>query len=315
MLAARLAAEQAPAMPQTPQGTFRSESRSVAVYVTVSDPVGKLVPDLAQEDFEVYDNGKKQEITLFDNGLQPITVVMMLDRSGSMIQNFRLVRNAAEQFVGLLMPGDKARIGSFANRIQVDPRGFTSSQRDLIEILRTQLQEPGPTPLWNAVNVGITSLLHQDGRRVVLVFTDGIDHPMGGNNISFRDVAKNAEEQDVMVFAVGLAGREGQPMGRRGGVSGGGFGTFGLPRQDDEPVVDKGLPRIAAMTGGGYYELRSPSNLGTAFKRIADELHKQYALAFTPQKLDGKTHRIEVRIKRPDLVARARRTYVARKDM
>ena len=73
--------------------------------------------------------------------------------------------------------------------------------------------------------------------------------------------------------------------------------------------------RIAAMTGGGYYELRSPANLGPTFKRIADELHKQYALAFTPDKLDGKTHKIEVRIKRPDLVARARKTYVARKDM
>lgn len=315
LLAGGLGAEQAP-VPQTPQGTFRTESRSVAVYVTVSDPTGKLVPDLAEEDFEVYDNGKKQDITLFDNGMQPITVVMMLDRSGSMIQNFRLVRNAAEQFVGLLMPGDKARIGSFANRIQVDPRDFTGSQRDLIEILRTQLQEPGPTPLWNAVNVGITSLLHQDGRRVVLVFTDGIDHPMGSNNISFRDVAKNAEEQDVMVFAIGLAGREGSPMGRRGGAGGsGGFGGFGLPRQDDEPTVDKGLPRIASMTGGGYYELRSPANLGTAFKRIADELHKQYALAFTPQKLDGKTHHLEVRIKRPELVARARKTYVARKEM
>jgi VWFA-related protein len=288
----------------------------VAVFVTVSDPRGTLVPDLTQDDFEVYDNGKKQAITLFDSGVQPITVVMMLDRSGSMMHNFRLVRNAAEQFVGLLLPGDKARIGSFANRIQVDPRGFTSSQRDLIEILRTQLQEPGPTPLWNAVNVGITSLLHQDGRRVVLVFTDGIDHPIGSNNISFRDVTKNAEEQDVMVFAIGLAGREVSAMGRRGGLgSGGGFGTFGLPRQDDEPVIDKGLPRIAAMTGGGYYELRSPSNLGPTFKRIADELHKQYALAFTPQKLDGKSHRIEVRIHRPDLVARARRTYVARKDM
>jgi VWFA-related protein len=316
MLAARLAAEQAPAAP--PQSTFRTESRSVAVYVTVADATGKLVPDLTQDDFEVYDNGKKQNITLFDNGVQPITVVMMLDRSGSMIQNFRLVRNAAEQFVGLLMPGDKARIGSFANRIQVDPRGFTDSQRDLIEILRTQLQEPGPTPLWNAVNVGITSLLHQDGRRVVLVFTDGIDHPAGSNNISFRDAAKNAEEQDVMVFAIGLAGREGSPMGRRGGVGntpGGGFGTFGLPRQDDDPAVDKGLPRIAAMTGGGYYELRSPSNLGPTFKRIVDELHKQYALAFTPQKLDGKTHKIDVRIKRPDLVARARKTYVAPRDM
>ena len=310
LLAARLGAEQA----QAPQGTFRTESRSVAVYVTVSDSTGKLVPDLTAEDFEVYDNGKKQDITLFDNGMQPITVVLMLDRSGSMVQNFRLVRNAAEQFVGLLMPGDKARIGSFANRIQVDPREFTGSQHDLIEILRTQLQEPGPTPLWNAVNVGITSLLHQDGRRVVLVFTDGIDHPMGGNNISFRDVAKNAEEQDVMVFAIGLAGRD-APPGRRGGPPGSGIGSFGLPRQDDEATVDKGLPRIAAMTGGGYYELRSPGNLGAAFKRIADELHKQYALAFTPQKLDGKTHHLEVRIKRPELVARARKTYVARKDM
>ena len=311
MLAARLAAEQSPA----PQATFHSDSRSVAVYVTVSDPTGRLVPDLTQDDFEVYDNGKKQDITLFDSGVQPITVVMMLDRSGSMVQNFRLVRNAAEQFVGLLMPGDKARIGSFANRIQVDPRGFTTSQHDLIEILRTQLQEPGPTPLWNAVNVGITSLLHQDGRRVVLVFTDGIDHPTGSNNISFRDVTKNAEEQDVMVFAVGLAGREGS-SGRRGGGlgSGGGFGGFGLPRQDDEPTVDKGLPRIASMTGGGYYELRSPANLGPAFKRIADELHRQYALAFTPQKLDGKTHKLEVKLKRPGFVTRTRKTYVARED-
>jgi VWFA-related protein len=165
------------------------------------------------------------------------------------------------------------------------------------------------------VNVGITSLLHQDGRRVVLVFTDGIDHPTGSNNISFRDVTKNAEEQDVMVFAVGLAGREGSSGRRAGGLgSGGGFGGLGLPRQDDEPTVDKGLPRIASMTGGGYYELRSPANLGPAFKRIADELHKQYALAFTPQKLDGKTHKLEVKLKRPGFITRTRKTYVARED-
>jgi Ca-activated chloride channel homolog len=309
LLTAALAAKQAPA-PQT----FRTESRSVAVYVTVSDTTGNLVPNLSQEDFEVYDNGKKQPITLFDAGVQPITVVMMLDRSGSMMQNFRLVRNAAEQFVGLLLPGDKARIGSFANRIQVDPREFTSSQRDLIEILRNDLQEPGPTPLWNAVNVGITSLLHQDGRRVVLVFTDGIDHPMGGNNISFHDVVKNAEEEDVMVFAIGLAGRPFGGGGRgRGLASPGSLNTFGMQR-DDEPAIDKGLPRIASMTGGGYYELKSAYNLGLTFKQIADELHKQYALAFTPEKLDGKTHKLDVRIKRADLVARARKTYVARKD-
>jgi len=144
---------------------FRTASKAVAVYVTVSDVQGHIVPNLSKDDFEIYDNGKKQEITLFDSGVQPITVVLMLDRSGSMVGNFSLVRSAAEQFVAQLLPADRARIGSFANRVQVDPRDFTSSQHDLLQILRTELQEPGPTPLWNAVNVGITALLHQEGRR------------------------------------------------------------------------------------------------------------------------------------------------------
>jgi len=91
----------------TPQGgqIFRSGSRTVAVYVTVSDEQGRLVPNLTQDDFEIYDNGKKQTITVFENGSQPITLVMMLDRSGSMVGNFGLVRSAAEQFVGQLLPG------------------------------------------------------------------------------------------------------------------------------------------------------------------------------------------------------------------
>src|SRR5215831_7618102 len=101
---------------------FKAGSKTVAVYVTVSDAEGHLVPNLTQDDFEIYDNGKKQTITVFENGVQPITLVMMLDRSGSMVGNFGLVRSAAEQFVGQLLPGDRARIGSFANRIQVDPR-------------------------------------------------------------------------------------------------------------------------------------------------------------------------------------------------
>ncbi len=295
---------------------FKSGLKAVAVYVTVSDAQGQLVPNLTRDDFEVYDNGKKQEITLFDSGVQPITLVMMLDRSGSMVGQFSLVRSAAEQFVGQLLPGDKARIGSFANRVQVDPREFTNSQHDLLEILRTELQEPGPTPLWNAVNVGITALLHQEGRRVVLVFTDGVDRPMGSNNISYHDVQKNAEQEDVMIFAVGLATRQfgGGGRGRgMGGVGIGGMGSGVFRPPQDEAKVDAGLPKIAAATGGGYFELNSANNLGATFKRIADELHRQYALAFTPQNLDGKTHRLEVKLKQPELVARARKTYVAKK--
>ncbi len=287
--------------------------------MTVSDAQGGFVPNLTQDDFEVFDNGKKQTITVFENGVQPITLVMMLDRSGSMVGNFSLVRSAAEQFVGQLLPGDKARIGSFANRIQVDPRDFTSSQHDLLEILRTELQEPGPTPLWNAVNVGITSLLHQEGRRVVLVFTDGVDHPIGSNNISFHDVEKNAEQEDVMIFAIGLASRgfgggrgRGGSMGGGGGMGGMGGGLRPLP---EEPKVDAGLPKIAAATGGGYFELTSTNNLGSTFRRVADELHRQYVLGFTPQNLDGKSHKLEVRLKQPELVARARKSYIAKKEM
>ena len=310
VLAVVVRQSQAPGQP-----TFRSASRTVAVYATVADPSGQLITDLTKDEFEVYDNGKKQTITLFEAGQQPITLVMMLDRSGSMTGNFRLVRSAAEQFVAQLLPGDKARIGSFANRIQVDPRDFTSSQHDLIEILRTELQEPGPTPLWNAVNVGITSLLHQEGRRVVLVFTDGVDHPIGGNNISYRDVARNAEQEDVMIFAVGLASREFGGRRRGGGIGVGGLGSGMLRPPPEEPKVDAGLPRIAAETGGGYFELTSANNLSSTFTRIANELHRQYALGFTPATLDGKTHKLEVRARRPGLVVRARKTYIAKKDL
>src|SRR5262249_33978283 len=98
----------------------------------------------------------------------------------------------------------------------------------------------GPTPLWNAVNVGITALLHQEGRRVILVFTDGVDEPMnqGSNNSSLKSVMKRADEENVMVYAIGLAGgggrgRSGGPhpgggggMGRHGGF-GGGHGGYG----------------------------------------------------------------------------------------
>jgi len=292
---------------------FRSGATTVAIYTTVKDSAGRLVPDLKKDDFEIYDNGKRQEISLFESGQQPITVVVLLDRSGSMRGNFNLVRAAAEQFVTHLAPGDKARIGSFADRIQVDPREFTSSQRDMIEILRTQLQEAGATPLWNAINVGITGLLHQDGRRVVLVFTDGMDRPMnsGGNNVSLNDAMKRAEQEDVMVYAIGLAGRSGfGGRGRRGGY-GGYPGVRSQPqREPDKP--DPGLAKIAAETGGGYFELTSANDLSSTFERVADELHRQYALAFVPQKLDGKTHKIEVLTRDRFLTARTRKTYIAR---
>ncbi len=298
-------------VPQQQEPTFRSGAATVAVYATVTDVAGRLVPDLTKDDFEIYDNGRRQPMTLFESGQQPITVVMMLDRSGSMMGNFNLVRSAAEQFVTRLIPGDKARIGSFADRIQVDPRVFTSSQREMIEILRTQLQEAGATPLWNAINVGITGLLHQDGRRVVLVFTDGMDRPMNSSshNVSLKDAMNRAQQEDVMVYAIGLASRTG--FGGRPGAGRRGLGGRGRPRSDQNRP-DPGLAKIAADTGAGYFELTSANNLSATFARVADELHHQYALAFVPPKLDGKTHKIEVRLRDRFLTVRARKSYIAK---
>jgi VWFA-related protein len=325
LLAAVLAAQ------DLQEPTFRGANRTVAVYATVTGADGRLVPDLARNAFSIFDNGKRQDVTLFANDLQPITVVLLLDRSGSMKANFSLVQQAAEHFVDVMQPGDKARIGSFSNRIQVDPRDFTADRDELRRILRTELQEEGPTPLWNAVNVGITALLHQQGRRVVIVFTDGMDSPFnpGASNNSLKDVMKRAEEEDVMVYAIGLAGsdpnagggyRRGFPPGGRGGFGRGGFGRGGIggfsgrrPATADKP--DEGLPKIAAATGGGYFELTTTNDLGSTFARVADEQHHQYALGFTPEKLDGKMHALEVRLggdAGAGMTVRARKSYLAR---
>jgi VWFA-related protein len=327
--------------------TFSSANRTVAVYATVTDTGGRLVPDLARDVFAIDDNNKRQDLTLFANDVQPITVVMLLDRSGSMRANFELVEQAAEEFVKAMLPADKARIGSFASRIQVDPRDFTSDHDELIDILRTELQPEGPTPLWNAVNVGITALLHQQGRRVVLVFTDGMDSPMNfsANNSSLKSVMKRAEEEDVMVYAIGLTGSVPGFGGHRGGMGfprgggggggwgghgggggggwggrgGGGYGGYGgrggggyggRPAQaSDKP--DEGLPKIAEATGGGYFELTSTNDLAATFTRVADELHHQYALGFTPNVLDGKIHTLQVRVTSPGMAVRARKSYLA----
>jgi len=325
--------------------TFRGANRTVAVYATVTDPDGRLVPDLTRDAFSIQDNGKPQALTLFANEIQPITVVILLDRSTSMRANFGLVQKAAERFVQVMRPEDKARIGSFSDRIEVDPRDFTSDHETLLTILRTELQEGGPTPLWNAVNVGITALLHQEGRRVVLVFTDGMDAPLtqSSTNSSLKDVMKRAEDENVMVYAIGLAGSNPRPLPPRPGFEPGGHGHY--PRGGESPGgagfqrgygggygggaghggfgrggghvssgPDEGLPKIAAATGGGYFELTSAKDLASTFARAADELHHQYALGFTPDKLDDKMHTLDVRVSGEGRTGRARKRYLARKD-
>lgn len=295
------------------QPTFKSGARTVAVYATVTDKDGRLVPDLTKDDFEVRDSGKVQPIGVFSNEIQPITVVMMLDRSGSMAGNFRLVEAAGEAFVRALLPTDRARVGSFAEEIRIDPENFTSDKQELVKILRTKLQEQGPTPLWNSVDASIATLKSHEGRKVVLVFTDGADNPGNFklNNLSFMDIARRAQQSDVMVYAIGLQSSE--PVrtsgGSFGGMNGGGFGGGGFGGSRPDP----GLPAIAGETGGGYFELTRGEELAGTFARVAEELHRQYLIGFEPAKLDDKMHKLDVRVKKPGMKVRARKEYYAAK--
>src|ERR1700736_1172119 len=112
-----VAAVSAAAQQQPP--FFRAATRTVPLFATVTDATGRLVPDLAKEDFEIFDNNKSQAVTLFVNDLQFIKVVLMLDESGSMVNNIARVKDGAEQFLLRLLPDDLARLGSFEDKILV----------------------------------------------------------------------------------------------------------------------------------------------------------------------------------------------------
>ena len=297
-----------PVAPPSAQQPLRTGARTVAVYATVTDREGRLATDLEREAFEIRDNGKPQPITVFSNDIQPITIVMMLDRSGSMRGNFGLVESAAGEFVRRLQPEDKARIGIFADRIEIQPEGFTSDRQELLGILRSDMPVTGPTPLWNALDQAITALGEQEGRKVALVFSDGGDAPgnFAFNNRSVMDVMRRAQQEDVMVYAIGLRTTLlGRPSPGRGP------GQFGGRMAVERP--DPALATVAEHTGGGYFELTRADDLGATFARVADELHRQYALGFEPPKLDDKMHELDVRVKGEGMKVRARKEYFARR--
>jgi len=290
------------------QPTFRSGARTVAVYATVAEKDGRLITDLARDAFEIKDDGKPQPITVFSNEVQPISVVMMLDHSSSMRGNVGLVEQAAEAFIRNLGPRDAARIGTFAERIVMQPEGFTSEQGTLLRILRSGQPVIGPTPLWNALDLAVEALRGREGRKVVLVFSDGGDAPMNlsVNNRSIMDVMRDAQREDVMVYAIGL-----QSTVLLGPHPRGGMGSMGGSMTSVRP--DPGLARIAEDTGGGYFELNRSENLAVTFAAVADELHRQYALGFEPPKLDDRMHKLDVRVNRKGLNVRARKEYFATK--
>jgi Ca-activated chloride channel family protein len=273
------------------QPLFKSAVRTVPIYATVVDSTGRLVPDLQREDFTILDNGKPADVTLFSNESQPFTAVVMLDTSASMTANLKLLNRAAEQFLLRLLPVDRAQVGAFNDKIQLSGT-FTNDRDELIASL-DDLYFGNPTRLNDAIAASLDALQGIEGRRVILVFTDGEDT---ASRTSFRDVQERARDEEVMVYAIGLESEY--------------FNGVRLVRS--RPSRD--LRRIAEDTGGGYFELQRTADLAPTFTRVAQELRSQYLLGLTPAALDGKVHRLELKVGRAGLSVRARRSYLASAD-
>jgi Ca-activated chloride channel family protein len=270
------------------QATFRSSTRIVPVLTTVIDAQGRLVPNLEQDQFTILDNGKPQEITFFQNDVQPFTVVVILDFSASMTANLDRLKNATEQFLLRMLPADKGQVGAFSDKIQFSGT-FTNDRDELISSM-ADLQFGNPTRLFDAIDESILLLEEVEGRKVVLAFTDGDDT---ASRRGMGDVLDHAKEKEVMIYSIGLESEF----------------FNGVRKQVTRP--DRGLRKLADETGGGYFELRRADDLGSTFTRVAQELHSLYTLGFAPAVLDNKEHKLEVKVKQSGQTARARRSYTA----
>jgi VWFA-related protein len=290
------------------QPVFRAAAQTVSVYATVRDRDGHLVPGLTKAAFQIVDDGRPATITTFSNDILPATLTLMLDMSTSMIGEHLRVRDAALHFVDALLPADRVRIGTFGDEVALSP-WLTSDKAILGRVLREEVWPGGNTPLWSAMRAAMTSIAAEPGRRVVLTLTDGIDtgcpkmigvppdpQPLAFSlrqsvpaplpNLrcaGFADVEQLALDAEFMVYAIGMEG----------------------------PGLTGGLVKLADESGGGHFELLKNEDLTATFSEVADELHHQYALGFTPVTLDGRVHPLEVRLSGAGLTARARKSYVA----
>ena len=265
---------------------------SVVLHVTVTDQDQRIVASLAKDDFEIYDNGKVQTITSFDVNPQPLNLVVMLDTSGSMAAARGVIESASRAANELLMRlsvEDKGLVGSFNDKITFRPAGGFTGSVELLQNGLKQLPVGYPTRLYDALGETIERLETTRGRRAIVVLTDGDDN---SSKLYAGEIEKRARIAEVAIYGIGIVTEYINEQGR----------IRSSPGRD--------LKNLCAESGGTMPVLKNSAEWGQALVRIAEELHSQYAIGFTPQ-ADRKVHKLDVKLKKPGLTARARKSYVA----
>jgi VWFA-related protein len=289
--ASGVSAAQDPEIGATPRAVFSSRSDLVVLHATVTDRRGAFVGGLPRDAFAVREDGRLQEIAFFAEQDAPVTVGLVLDNSGSMLETRSLLLSAVQAFAQASHPADEFFALTFNERVRPvlpDEAPFTSDPVVLREALSAALTARGRTALHDAVLAGLAAL---DGgahaRKVLVVVADGGDN---ASRATFEAVLARARASNVVIYTVAIA----DPL-----------------NWDADPGR---LRRLAKATGGLAYEPPDVEELEEALTRISRDIRSSYTLAYEPA--DGAhdgLRRIEVRVRASDgrrLVARTRDGYL-----
>jgi Ca-activated chloride channel family protein len=288
--------------------TIRINSDLVNVVVTPAGGPASALPDLKQEDFEILEDGAPQEIANFSrNADQPLKMVMLFDTSYSVAQRLNFERRAAARFFErVIRQQDRAAIFSVSTDVEV-LQEFTNKVPLLVDATR-QLKAQGATSLYDAIYLASDYLKPAEGRRVILIVSDGGDTTSGKGLL---EVLAHAQKSDSVIFAV--------------------FTGSPWPSENlRDLAAERALESLTKETGGELFKPRLPDGrrpgdesdevslkeLDRTFADLADRLRTQYVLGFfsTNEKRDGSFRKLDVRIKKTNYVARARIGYYAPKE-
>jgi Ca-activated chloride channel family protein len=308
--------------------TFRSGVELINVTTTVTDQDGRFVSGLRKEDFTVYEDGERQEVTQFSNERVPVSLGIVLDASGSMTPDkMSAARAAIDRFVyDLLSPEDELFFMEFANRPDL-VQDWTTDRRAISRAV-SRVSPSGGTAMYDAIADAVPlANIGKHPKKALLVISDGNDT---NSSLSVGELRQLIRESEVLVYALGVDGTATTfrgptiqlPMplpfpipGRRrpGGfppiIGGGGSNQRAQPAERVNPDA---LRQITDDTGGRTEIVRGFADLDNATARIADELSKQYYLGYVSTgKKDGRWHAIRVDVKDRRLAVRARRGYIA----
>jgi len=320
---------------------IKIETNLVTMPVSVLDRDGRFISGLKQNDFQIFENGMQQKVEYFQSVEQPFTVILMIDVSPSTQFQITEIQDAAIAFVEQLRRDDKVQVISFDERVHVLSPVTTDRRVLRNAILQTEFGDG--TSLYEAVDFVINRQLQQiQGRKAIVLFTDGVDTTSRRSN--YQTSMREAEEAEALIYPIrydtqsDMSGGWGgsrypnpYPRRRRGG-SGGGSGSWddilgsilggssGNTRRSGGGVLGSSsteyetgkryLEELARNSGGRSFEARN--DLSSAFSGIAEELRRQYSIGYYPETVGqvGERKQIRVRVMRPNLVVRAKTSYI-----